>query len=184
MSKASEASLISRAVRGDEAAFGELVGRHHGAIFNLAFRMLQESDEAEGVTQTVFVKAYEKLPSYDFSYKFFSWIYRIAVNESIDRLEQRKKMVALDPELVSGSPTPEENRAAQELVERIDDAVDNLPSELRVVIIMRHFEDLSYREMAYVLGIPEKTVKSRLYSARRRLAGYLVERGVRSGARD
>lgn len=177
MSKASEASLVARAQRGDSAAFEELVGRHHGAIFNLAFRMLNESDEAEGVTQTVFVTAYEKLADYDSAHRFFSWIYRIAVNESIDRIGRRQKQVELDPELVSGEPTPEEDRQRHELTERIDRAVNTLQPELRVVIIMRHFEDLSYRQMGYVLGIPEKTVKSRLYSARRRLAAVLAERG-------
>lgn len=184
MSKASEASLVARAQGGDAAAFEELVGRHHEAIFNLAFRMLLESDEAEGVTQTVFVKVYEKLADYDSSHLFFSWVYRIAVNESIDRIRRRKKQVALDPEMVSGAPTPEEGHERRELIERVDRAVNTLPPELRVVIVMRHFEDLSYREMGYVLGIPEKTVKSRLYSARRRLATLLVDPSIGMGARS
>jgi RNA polymerase sigma-70 factor (ECF subfamily) len=70
------------------------------------------------------------------------------------------------------------------LIERVDRAVNTLPPELRVVIVMRHFEDLSYREMGYVLGIPEKTVKSRLYSARRRLAALLVDPSIGTGARN
>jgi RNA polymerase sigma-70 factor (ECF subfamily) len=176
--------LVARAQRGDDAAFEELVSRHSGPIFNLAFRMLNESDEAEGVTQAAFVKAYEKLADYDSSHQFFSWIYRIAVNESIDRLGRRKRMVPLDPELASGMRTPEENHQQHELSETIERAVDTLSPELRVVIIMRHFEDLSYRKMGYILSIPEKTVKSRLYSARRRLAALLTERGVNTGRKS
>jgi RNA polymerase sigma-70 factor (ECF subfamily) len=174
--------LAGRARCGDEAAFEELVARHHGAIFNLAFRMLNESDEAKGVTQTVFVKAYERLVDYDPSRPFFSWIYRIAVNESIDRLGRRKRRVSLDPEFVSGAPTPEEDRQRRERNEKVEAAVRALPPELRVVIIMRHFEDLSYREIGEILGIPAKTVKSRLYTARRRLARALAHRGIDKAA--
>lgn len=90
-------------------------------------------------------------------------------------------MVPLDPELATGMRTPEENHQQHELSETIERAVDTLSPELRVVIIMRHFEDLSYRKMGYILSIPEKTVKSRLYSARRRLAVLLTERGVNTG---
>jgi len=182
MSNEPERSLAARAKAGDHDAFEELVGRYHAAVFRLAHRMLSGVDEAEGVTQAAFVKAYEKLGDYDPSRRFFSWVYRIAVNESIDRLGRRKRQVTLDSGIVSSAPSPEEDREQRETVERVDRAVRALPPDLRVVVHLRHFEDLSYREMGEILGIPEKTVKSRLYTARRRLAGMLEENQVRKAA--
>jgi RNA polymerase sigma-70 factor (ECF subfamily) len=147
----SDAALVKRVLDGDERSFSTLVERYQGVLFNLALRTVGDFDEAQDVTQTAFVKAYRNLRSFDPRHRFFSWIYRITLNESdalelIDRDERRHLL---------------------------DRAIGDLPELYRRVVELRHRSELSYREIAEALDIPEKTVKSRLFSARRRLAEAL-----------
>ncbi len=170
--------LVSRCLTGDMKAFETLVDRYEKPVFNVALRLLSNSDDAADVSQATFVKAYEKLNSYDDRYKFFSWLYRIAVNTSLNFLEQKKRSDLLgDEEVTEGSRLEEEFDAA-ERVEKLEDAILNLPVEYRVVIVLRHFHDLSYEEMGMILDLPEKTVKSRLFTARQLLKDILIKAGL------
>jgi len=161
----------------DPKAFAALVEAYGRVVFNLALRMTGHHEDARDVTQNVFVKAYEKLDTFDGRSRFFSWIYRIAINESLNLLARRKRMVALDEELVSDEQSPHRGAEAREEERMVQAALLDLTAEYRQVIVLRHFLDLSHVEMGQVLRLPEKTVKSRLHTARVRLGEALRKRG-------
>src|SRR5882672_7204875 len=108
MDTADEAALVARSLEGDHGAFASLVGAHQRVLFNVALRMLNNREDARDVIQTVFLKAWRKLDAFDRQLKFFSWIYRIMLNESLNLLERRRLHDPLDEALVSREPTPDE----------------------------------------------------------------------------
>jgi RNA polymerase sigma-70 factor (ECF subfamily) len=170
-----DVDCVLRCLRGDSEAFEPLVSRYERVLFRVAFRLTGEYEDARDATQNTFVKAFEHLHRYDGRRKFFSWLYRIAVNECLNLRRSRRPQQAI-PEGVEGANThdgPFEACAQTEARSRIDRAMAHLSHEYREVIALRHFADLSYEEMAEAIGVPEKTVKSRLFSARQKLAGLL-----------
>lgn len=167
----------------DAAAFNKLVECYERPLFNVACRMLGNAAEAADATQDVFLKAFENMASYDPRYRLFSWIYRIAVNESLDRLKHHRRTDAVavpveDLPLASDERGPEECARGSESHDMIQAALLELQADYRAVIVLRHFSDCSYQQMADILHVPEKTVKSRLYSARQELRVKLCARGV------
>ena len=164
--------LVDRCLRGDLDAFAPLVARYQKPLFNVALRMVRDREDARDITQTAFVKAYEKLRSFDRQHRFFSWIYRIAVNECINFVSRRRPERPLLADMPAADD-PQRDAEASELAERVQDALVTLTPDYRLVVILRHFLDLSYVEMSEALLIPEKTVRSRLYTARQRLAEIL-----------
>jgi len=167
--------LIKRYLEGEGEAAGGLVDRYQKPLFNVALRMLDNAQDAEDVTQTVFFNAFLKLRSYDPRYRFFSWVYRMTVNESLNLLKSRKQTTTLDDD--SAIPAPEDTAVeAAELQRRVGKALMSLKPDDRAVMILRHFVFFSYEEIADVLEIPVKTVKSRLFTARERLRLILRER--------
>jgi RNA polymerase sigma-70 factor (ECF subfamily) len=147
-------------------------------VYNVALRMLNDRDDALDAAQSAFLKAFERLRSFDPSRRFFSWLYRIAVNESSNLRQQRRVHDAVSDELVAPGRDAAQQVATRELEQVVADALQRLPAAQREAVVLRHFAELSYREIAEVLDLPEKTVKSRLFEARRRLADLLVARGV------
>lgn len=175
-----DAELVRRCLRGDEEAFRPLVEKYQRVLYNVAFRMVHDREEARDLAQGALVKAYEKLASYDPAHQFFSWVYRILVNDALNFLRKSRPVRALEPGWdVPAGGGPHEELEAREARRGLREALMALPADSREVVVLRHFADLSYGEMAEALAIPEKTVKSRLYTARQRLAGVLDARGVR-----
>jgi RNA polymerase sigma-70 factor (ECF subfamily) len=124
----------------------------------------------------VFLKVAERLDDYDPQYRFFSWLYRIAVNEALSVLRRSGHEDPLDEEIDVAGPDgddPERQASDAELAARVRDAVTRMSTNDRTVLMLRHFSDLSYLEIAQVLDLDEKTVKSRLFEARQRLRGLL-----------
>jgi RNA polymerase sigma-70 factor, ECF subfamily len=177
MNDESDGVLVRRTCSGEPRAFEGLVRRHEKTVYNAALRMLHDREEARDVTQTVFLKVYEHLGEYDPSHKFYSWIYRIALNESIKALQRRKPTAVLDFEMPDGTPGPERVFDQAELSDGMAAAIMSLRVEHRAVIVLRHFMDCSYDDMAAILELPEKTVKSRLFSARQALKTVLETKG-------
>jgi RNA polymerase sigma-70 factor (ECF subfamily) len=175
--KSDEDALVAAARGGDTGAFGSLVDAYGGAVFNLALRMVGNREDARDLAQVVFVKAYEKLGTFDGRSRFFSWVYRIAINESLNWLGRRKHQVELNESLESGERRPDQRAEASEEERMVQEAMKDLTLEYRQVIVLRHFMELSHAEMAGVLQLPEKTVKSRLHTARERLGEALRKRG-------
>ena len=178
MPKDNDAALVATCLKGRTEAFAVLVRRYQKPIFNAALRMVNDYDDAQEVAQTAFVKAFEKLETYSPKYKFFSWLYRIAMNEAINHLNRAKVLVPVDPELASSAKNPADIYEACELSELVQSAIGELSIDYRAAIVLKHFTDLSLRELAYILEIPVKTVKSRLYTARRRLGEIVKKKGV------
>ena len=171
-------ALVERCLEHDPVAAGALVDRYQQRLFNVALRMLGNVQDAEDVTQTVFLNAFHRLRTYDPRYKFFSWIYRMTVNESLNMLKRRKPTVPLEDDLdilVPGGGAAADRAEAEDRVGR---ALLALKPEDRAVVVLRHFVSFSYQEIAAVLEIPVQTVKSRLFTARERLRLALGE-GVR-----
>jgi RNA polymerase sigma-70 factor, ECF subfamily len=167
-----DAELVARCLRGDLEAFEPLVLRYQRALFNVAWRMLGDREDARDVVQGAFIKAWEKLASFDPQYRFFSWIYRIVVNESLNLRDRRPDLQALDAE-VPAPGGPEQRLQDRERSDCLQAALLQLAEGDRQVIVLRHFAELSYAEIGEALGLAEKTVKSRLHEARQRLGRAL-----------
>jgi RNA polymerase sigma-70 factor (ECF subfamily) len=144
----------------------------------MIFRMVQDYDYAEELTQTVFVKVYQNLNKYNTKYKFYSWIYRIAVNETLNFIKRNQKAQPLADEWETIEKGPADKIGDEEISHIIAQVLSELKPEYRIIVVMRHFLDYSYQQIGEVLQIPEKKVKSRLYSARQLLGDLLVARGI------
>jgi RNA polymerase sigma-70 factor (ECF subfamily) len=179
MTDHNDATLVKRCLEGDQRAFEHLLNSYQKPVFNLVLRMVKDFEEAEDITQAVFVKAYENLSSFNPKYKFFSWIYKIAINESLNFLNLRKRVTDLEEadQLISQADTPEVKLQNVEISSHLDECMMKLSPEYRIVIVLRHFQDLPYNEIAQILDIPEHTVKSRLFAARQALRKHLLRRG-------
>ena len=162
---------------GDRNAFIGLVERYQRPVYNAALWVLRRPDDAADVAQTVFLRVIERLDEYDPKYRFFSWLYRIAVNEALDVLRRNRREEPLDdnfdtPDVPGGDPESVLTRAQES--EHLRRCVLRLSTNDRIVLTLRHFSDLSYEEIAQVLELDEKTVKSRIFEARKRLRALLT----------
>jgi RNA polymerase sigma-70 factor, ECF subfamily len=166
-------ALVRKYLDGERQAGDELVNRFHRSVYNVALRMLGNVQDAEDVTQTVFGNAFSSIETYDPKYRFFSWIYRMTVNESLNTIQRRKDVVSLDGSF-DVADVNDESETASEAEEKISKALLELKPDDRAVVILKHFVSFSYEEISDVLGIPVKTVKSRLFTARERLRQSLV----------
>lgn len=181
----SDARLVQQCLDGQQAAFATLVYRHQAVLYNLALRMVKDAQDAEDITQSVFLKAYENLDRYDPTFKFFSWIYRMAVNESLNLIKRRRPTEDVDVllNLASTTASPFDGLEDGELSDQIGVALMGLEPEDRALVLLKYFQGFSYEEVAYVFDIAPKTAKSRLYTARQRLKDVLLQTGfIQSGA--
>jgi RNA polymerase sigma-70 factor, ECF subfamily len=171
-------ALVERCRNGDWAAFTELVVRYQRPVYNAALWVLRKPEDANDIAQIVFLKVAEHLDEYDPQYKFFSWIYRIAVNESLNLLRRNGREEALDEEIDlpgSESAEPERQASAAQVASRIRSALMKMSPNDRVVLTLRHFSECSYEEIGQILDLDPKTVKSRLFEARQRLRELLSD---------
>ena len=176
MTASSDRDLIVRARRGAAAgdAFGELVARYQTSVFNVCYRLLHERGEAEDLAQETFMRAYDRLRTFDLEREFGPWIRRVAANLCLNHLESRKVIVPLDEERdADESQRPEATIVGRERSAQIRAALASLPPHYRVVIELRHYQELSYDEIAMELDIPLSDVKSHLFRARKLLAEKL-----------
>lgn len=174
----SDRDLAVRAQRGDADAFGELVQRYQSSVFNVCYRLMGERREAEDQAQEAFIRAYERLRTFDADQPFGPWMRRVAANVCLNRLQRARPITApLDDEhddgLAGGESDPESAREGAERAQAIRAAIVGLPPHYRAVIELRHFQDLSYDEIAKTLQISLSDVKSHLFRARNMLAEKL-----------
>lgn len=175
----SDEQMVKRALAGDADAFGEIVRRWERRIYALAYGMLGREEDARDATQETFLSAFRNLRGFRGEAKVSSWLHRIAINQCITRQRRAKVRgeTALEDELETAAapflaPAHEsparaaESRQRTEMVRR---AVSSLPLELRQVVVMKEFEELTFQEIAEALDLPLSTVKSRLYTALRQL---------------
>ena len=162
--------LIEQTLAGDGLAYGRLVTKYQRAIYALARRMLRDHDLADEAAQETFVKAYFALKQYDPSYRFYTWLSRIAFNLCCDALKERKRTIPLGdaPEPQSGDD-PLESAVQSDTRQRVRAQIDRLPADQRQIVLLRVDKDLSYEDIGNLLKIPVGTVMSRLYRARQAL---------------
>ena len=176
MSSTDERSLVMRILQGDRDAFGEIVHRHQQAVFNVAYRVLGNVHDSEDATQEAFIRAYQFINRFDPDRPLAPWLARIAVNVCLNRLESQKSLSAFDEETTLASdpnPGPEIQKIASDRNETIRYELSRLPPRYRVVIELRHFQELSYEEIAEQLKRPLGAIKSDLFRARKLLAERL-----------
>jgi len=178
MSDASDAELVLRTRSGELQAFGELVRRYQDSVFNVCYRLAGERREAEDLTQEAFLRAFRRLSAYDESRPFGPWMRRLAANLSLNQL-QRKVPTELpleeEQEWAPGhaGEMPEPAAMQRERVAAVRRAIRDLPMHYRAVIELRHYQGMSYAEIAEALTMPLSDVKSHLYRARKQLAEAL-----------
>ena len=174
MNTPSDRDLILRARRGETEAYGELVLRHQTSVFNVCYRILNERGEAEDMAQETFLRAHSRLSTFDPERPFSPWIRRVASNICLNHLEAQKSTNELDDERnADKSEKPESVYEVKERSEQIRGALACLPPGYRAVIELRHYQELSYDEIASELKIPLSDVKSYLFRARKILAEKL-----------
>jgi len=178
MDRDADAKLVEDCRKGDTRAFEMLIGKYQKPVFNAALRMLGDRDDAADVAQTAFLKVFERLDTYNPDYRFYSWLYRIVINESIDVLNRRKRTTELDEGRLPDENTPERAIRQSQLSARMQDALMTISADYRTVIVLKHFMDCTYQEISRILEIPEKTVKSRLFTARQLLRDRLADTGL------
>ncbi len=177
---------LDQARQGDKAAFGMLIEAYQTPVYNLAYRMLRNTREAEEAAQEAFIRAYTRLDSYDPNRKFSTWLLSITSNYCIDLLRKRRAiLLSLDaplpphPALMSdGDDRPEAQVMAGEQEDMVQSLLDELPDEYREAVVLRYWYDLSYEEIAEIMDTTISAIKSRLFRARRQLAQIGVERGL------
>jgi RNA polymerase sigma-70 factor (ECF subfamily) len=182
-----EAALVRRCASGDEPACAELVAEHQRMVVQLAMNLLGDRDEALDLSQEVFLRVFRTIHRFRGQSSLRTWIYRIAVNQARNRhrfwrRRRRADQVSLDEhvaahgELLSGGEsTPDRLLAQKELAARLQNALDHLPFDQRIAIVLREIDGLTYEEIAYSLGVAIGTVKSRLTRARQALRAELRE---------
>jgi RNA polymerase sigma-70 factor (ECF subfamily) len=166
--------LVAASKNGDQEAFAQLVKRYQRLVFNLVYRMLQQYEEAAEITQETFLAAWQGLPSFRGDARFPTWLYRIAYNCSLKQLELRKRdralQVALEENKTLENANDEQRENAElDVRERqilIQEHLSHLPAKYRVVLILRHLQDMTYEEMAEILTMPIGTIKTHLFRAR------------------
>ena len=176
-SDADDLALVARCRAGGTAAFEVLVVRYQRVLFTVALRMLGNHAAACDAAQNAFVKAYQKLDTFDQTRRFFSWIYRILVNECLNLQRDSRPLEEIPPDLAAVG-TPADAFEAEERRRHVQAAILALPAEYREVVVLRFFAEQSYEEIGETLHLPVKTVKSRLHTAKERLATAL--RGMES----
>lgn len=179
---ASERELIARSCGGDLAAFEELVRIHQAHIYQLAYRLTGNYEDARDAAQEAFIRAFQALPRFRQEAAFSTWLYRIATNTALDLV--RRRPVVPPVELPADQPAPDDpatEAQRREISRRVHAAVAQLPAEYRVVVVLRDLQGLAYDEIAKVLEIPVGTVRSRLSRGRDGLRGLLTDLAAAEG---
>lgn len=184
---ATDQEIVAAVLKGDKNLYGELVVRYQGRLVNFLYRLLHDQGEAHDLAQEVFFKTYQALDRYDPRYKFSTWLFRVGQNAAIDRLRKRRlKLVSMDRpsserddgsgwEFPTGDRDPYGELRNVERGKAISEAIKSLPWEYRELIVMRHFGELSYDEIATAKEMPLGTVKNKLFRARQMLKEKLAD---------
>ncbi|MCL7927250.1 MAG: sigma-70 family RNA polymerase sigma factor [marine benthic group bacterium] len=184
-SEKTDQDLVRLSRRGDERAARELVHRFERPVFSLIYRMVRDRELAEDLSQDVFVRTFNNLDRYDRSYKFSSWLFKIAYNLTVDHLRRRElptisvhgapdavtpdRQEATSVTLESDEEAPDDRLVAKELAGELEEAISALREDYRTAILLRHVEGRSYEEIAEIMEIPLGTVKTYIFRARREL---------------
>lgn len=177
-----DTQLVKASQQGDQDAFALLVQKHQRRVFTMSLHMLQDYEEASEITQEAFVAAWQGLPSFRGEACFATWLYRIAYNCSLRQLEQHKRERALQAAIQAEKILEEVNkeRQVEDILElrgrqtMVREQMEKLPARYRMVLILRHLQEMTYEEMAEILATPVGTIKTHLFRARHLLKERLL----------
>lgn len=192
VSRAEDLEMLEAVLAGDGTAYRGLVEKYQGRVYAMVYGMIRNREDARDITQEAFVKAYRNLASFRLEASFYTWLYRIAMNLAIDftRKRKRRETAGFDESIaqrdddggiadVHHEDSPSRALERKQLFDQIMTAMEKLPDDQRQVILLREMEGLAYKEIAEVMGIPEGTVMSRLFYARKKLQKLLsVEKAI------
>jgi RNA polymerase sigma-70 factor (ECF subfamily) len=199
MERLDDSVLIEQALGGEERAYAELVRRHQAVVARVVQRITRRPDWVPDLVQEVFIAAFQELPRFRRQSSFLTWLYRIAMNKSLEALRKEDAMgrlarrAALDAELFPSSlimhdqMSGERMALSREVQMEVRDALERLPAEARAILTLRYLEEFSTPEIARILELPEGTVRSRLFYARRELMkimGPFMASGTRARAKE
>ncbi|NCG22491.1 MAG: sigma-70 family RNA polymerase sigma factor [Rhodobacterales bacterium] len=187
-SREADAELLRVVIEGDTTAYRGLVEKYQGRVYSMVYGMLRNREDARDVTQEAFVKGFRNLQSFRLESSFYTWLYRIAMNLAIDHTRKKKRQAAagfdegiaardLDGAIsdLHHGDSPSKSLERKQLMSVIMDALEKLPTDQKQVILLRELEGLSYKEISDIMEIPEGTVMSRLYYARKKLQKLLAD---------
>ena len=177
---------LEQARHGDKTAFGNLVGAYQTPVYNLAYRMLNNSGEAEEAAQEAFIRAYTRLESYNPEHKFSTWMLSITSNYCIDIIRKRRALLLSIDEPLPSHPAlqsekskgPEAQMVTNEQQEMVQSLLQELPEDYRQAVVLRYWYEMTYEEIAEVMNTTVSAIKSRLFRARRLLAEVGVAQGL------
>lgn len=189
----SDEMLTCQSLSGDLEAFEELVNRYKNQVFGIVYRIVGQAQEAEDLTQEVFLTVYRKLYQFDNSKKFAPWIYRIATNTSISALRRKKKVVMLNFDEAYGAPYENSSIVSdtdphyvferKQLAEEIQSSIMELPENYRIIITLRFQMDMNNQEISEILGISKENVEVKVHRARKALRKILLKRQLEGGSK-
>lgn len=177
-----EAAAILEAQQGNREAFGSLVKAYQRRAYYIAYGYVRNREDAIDLAQESFARAYRAMERFDTDMPFYPWLYRIVKNTCLNHIKKKKRRgeTSLDRLMESGydasagNTTPETTATLRETRDGILEAMERLSDDHREILILRHFQELSYAEIAQCLGVPQGTVMSRLHGARKRLRDELL----------
>ncbi len=168
--------IIVRVLNGSVERYRELVEKYQQPVYRVILKMVGDAENAKELTQDVFVRAYESLEQYNPQYKFFSWVYRIAINTALAFIKQQKRFVHTVhlPEMTEENFNEHDNERAR----FIKQTLQKMPVKYKTVIVLKYYGKCSYADIATITGVEEKKVKSRLFDGRKLLKKQLLEKGL------
>jgi RNA polymerase sigma-70 factor, ECF subfamily len=177
---------LEQAQKGDKAAFGKLIEAYQTPVYNLAYRMLNNSGEAEEAAQEAFIRAYTRLATYNPAHKFSTWMLSITSNYCIDLIRKRRAILLSIDEPLPPHPAlttektkgPEAQMMVNEQQELVQSLLEELPADYRQAVVLRYWHDLSYEEIAEIMETTVSAIKSRLFRARKQLADIGMANGL------
>ena len=189
-SKLEDYDLIGRAIKGDQSAYDRLMKKYYKLVNNLIYRMIYNKEDVEDLTQEAFIKAFNSLEKFDHQFAFSTWLYKIASNNCIDYLRKKKlNTISIDKEIDSEDEDlrfeipdndykPDRNILDAEKKKILEDAIASLPEKYKIVILLRHQDEMEYEEIAQKLNIPLGTVKAHIFRGRELLNKYLKDKMI------
>jgi len=184
-------AIIDEILKGNKGLYEELVREYQKKVFYTVYRMVNSQEDALDLTQETFLQAYKQLGQFNRQAGFYTWLYRIATNKTLDFLRKQKSIVAKQERLMFecettqglalGSNNPEEIYLKKEGAKTVQEAINSLPDKYRITLVLHHYDQCSYRQIAEILQLPEKTVATRIYRARLLLKEKLLKGGKELG---
>ena len=164
-------NLIRKSLNGDLKSFEVLIDEYQDRIFRLISGIVKNHATSQEITQDVFIKSWKNLKKYDFQYNFKSWLYKIAVNESLNTLKKTRVFEEYDENIHVIESDIDDIDVLK--LNKLNLAIAKLNQDQRIIVQLKHFENFTYKEISQIIDVPEKTVKSRLYSARMVLRNHV-----------